>query len=68
MWPASADIATSSSGSLLNRSGGTLSSSGLSAWQTIVMSCSYWSKASASCFECRAISLTFSLRSCPNRT
>ncbi len=41
MWPANADIATSSSGSLLNRSGGTLSSSGLRAWQTMVMSCSY---------------------------
>ena len=37
-----------------------MSISGLTAWQTISMSCAYWSYASASCLLWRAISFWFS--------
>ncbi len=44
-----------------------MSSSGLMAWQTISMSWLYWSYASASCFEWRAISFWFWAWSWVNR-
>ena len=60
----SAASAISSSGSSLKMSGGTMSSSGLIAWQTLLTSWLNASYASASRGEWRAISLRFSPWSC----
>ncbi len=63
----SSAVSARSSGDLPKTFGGALSNSGFTTWQTRSMSYSKRSIASASCGECRMISLMFSSRSCVSR-